>query len=184
MRLERVNNTEGTTTQDYFGAYMPAGGGKFVFQKGALYRALEEGCWFLADELNLAEPAVLSALGPLLQGSREVRVPGTDKVVTAAPGFRFFATQNPAWYAGRHTLPLSLRGRFVVVQVEEITSREVPFVLSGRCKGKLPMREAEDVGKLHEGLLGTALQLSLRDLIKIANRSELLQVSRSGLGLV
>ena len=52
-------------------------GNAFVFQKGALYLAIETGQWFLADELNLADPAVLRGLTPLLEGRAQVPV-GTD----------------------------------------------------------------------------------------------------------
>lgn len=33
------------------------------------------------------------------------------------PSFRLFATQNGARYANRHPLPLSIKGRFLEVQV-------------------------------------------------------------------
>ena len=39
MRLERVNNTDTTTIQDYLGTFLPANNG-FIFQQGALYRAM------------------------------------------------------------------------------------------------------------------------------------------------
>jgi MoxR-like ATPase len=39
MRLERVNNTDTTTIQDYLGTFLPANKG-FIFQQGALYRAM------------------------------------------------------------------------------------------------------------------------------------------------
>jgi MoxR-like ATPase len=47
--LERVNNTASTTIQDYLGTYVPSGD-TFVFQPGALYRAMVNGDFFLADE--------------------------------------------------------------------------------------------------------------------------------------
>jgi midasin (ATPase involved in ribosome maturation) len=56
-QLERVNNSASTTIQDYLGTYVPSGAG-FVFQPGALYRAMVHGDFFLADEFNLADPAV------------------------------------------------------------------------------------------------------------------------------
>ena len=62
--------------QDYFGSYLPAGDGTFSFKEGPLLRAVKCGHWVLIDELNLAEAAVLSALCPLLEGAKELAVPG------------------------------------------------------------------------------------------------------------
>eukprot|EP00400_MALV-I_sp_L67-5_P000794 gene794-183_t len=83
-QLFRVNNTETTSIQDYFGTYIPCGSA-FEFQKGQLYQALEQGDWFLADELNLADTAVLSALIPILEGRREVFIPGSNATLAMHP---------------------------------------------------------------------------------------------------
>jgi MoxR-like ATPase len=70
----RVINTDSTNVQDYVGSYLPqssrdgSGSGnksglpEFKICKGPLWRALEEGLVFFADEFNLAEPAVLNML--------------------------------------------------------------------------------------------------------------------------
>jgi len=50
--LLRVNNTDTTTVQDYIGTFVPQGS-SFEYQRGALYRAVEDGHWMLADEFNL-----------------------------------------------------------------------------------------------------------------------------------
>ena len=57
----RVINTDSTTVQDYVGSFLPQATGKsgmpsFSACKGPLWRALEEGHLFFADEFNLAEP--------------------------------------------------------------------------------------------------------------------------------
>ena len=103
-----------------------------MFKKGALFRAMECGSWFLADEFNLADPVVMSMLFPLLEGKGRIQVPGSDKVVVAAPTFRFFATQNDAKYASRHALPVSLRNRFLEVQVDEFPESELPTIIFRR----------------------------------------------------
>ncbi|CAM9696438.1 unnamed protein product, partial [Ectocarpus fasciculatus] len=132
QRLERVSNTQTTTIQDYLGSYVPAGEG-FEFQKGALYRAMETGAWFLADEFNLADPNVMSMLSPLLEGGRTILVPDSDEAVSAEDGFHFFATQNNAQdYAGRNKLPPSLRSRFMEVEVEDFETKELQEILTRR----------------------------------------------------
>ncbi|WIA29986.1 hypothetical protein OEZ86_000084 [Tetradesmus obliquus] len=130
--LERVNNTESTDLQDYIGSYLPAGDGTFTFNEGPLLRCARLGHWLLLDELNLADPAVLSALCPLLEGASMLAVPGTSLVVPVHPGLRIFATQNSAAYANRHALPLSIRSRFLEVQVKDFTEPELCEVISKR----------------------------------------------------
>ncbi len=88
QRLERVNNSDTTTIQDYFGSWLPISKKQCSFQKGVLYRCLEDGGWLLADELNLAPPAVIAMLAPVLEGSPVIAVPGTDKQLAAHPNFR------------------------------------------------------------------------------------------------
>lgn len=117
VHVVRVNNSDSTTVQHYLGSYLPAASGALAYHPGPLLLALEQGSWFLADELNLAPPAVMSVLAPLLEGQRSIQLPGTARQVVAAPGFRFFATQNGACFADRHPLPLSLKSRLVEVQV-------------------------------------------------------------------
>lgn len=93
---------------------------------------MENGWWFLADEFNLADPVVMCMLFPLLEGKGQIQVPGTDKIIVAEPGFRFFATQNDATYASRHQLPASLRNRFLEVQVCEFPKNELPQIILKR----------------------------------------------------
>jgi MoxR-like ATPase len=130
-QLQRVNNTASTTVQDYLGTFIPSGD-SFVFQQGALYRAMVQGDFFLADEFNLADPAVMSTLFPILEGGKSIRIPGTSKTVVAVEGFRFFATQNDARYANRNLLPLTLRNRFVEMQVGEFTEAELGEIILKR----------------------------------------------------
>jgi hypothetical protein len=70
--LLRVNNSASTTVQDYLGSYLPSGKGGFHFSEGALIKAMRCGYWFLADEFNLAEPAVMSILYPVLEAISDV----------------------------------------------------------------------------------------------------------------
>jgi midasin (ATPase involved in ribosome maturation) len=52
--------------------------------------------WFVFRRFNLADPAVMSTLFPILEGGKTIRIPGTATDIVAAEGFRFFATQNDA----------------------------------------------------------------------------------------
>ncbi|CAF4468675.1 unnamed protein product, partial [Didymodactylos carnosus] len=129
--LYRVNNTKGTTVQDYFGSYMP--NGEFLY--GALSRAMLDGHWFVADEFDLAEPAMMNVLYPILEGQHHLTVPNTGQTLIARDGFRFFATQNGTSYVGRKQLPKTLRSRFLEIHFHEFTKEELEFIIIQR---KLP----------------------------------------------
>ncbi|UJR09471.1 hypothetical protein I4U23_013709 [Adineta vaga] len=130
-RLYRVNNTKGTTVQDYFGSYMPNG----EFLPGSLSCAMSEGHWFVADEFDLAEPAVMNVLYPILEGQKHLTVPNTGRILLAKDGFRFFATQNGTTYIGRKQLPKTLRSRFLEIFFENFSQDELTFIIMQR---KLP----------------------------------------------
>ena len=187
LKLERVNNTQTTSVQDYIGSYLPDGE-NFVFKAGALKRAMEEGNWFLADEFNLAEPAVLNMLFPLLEGKNCIRIPGNDEIIEAHPNFRFFATQNDSSFANRHELSHSLRNRFVEIQVEDFEQDELCKILVHRKDDfKIPAanypKDTEDNLKVAKKISGvyTALRknpgsnITTRELIRWLRRGKLLQ---------
>ena len=181
-QLERVNNTNTTTIQDYFGSYIPTGDSQnpFVFKYGALTRAMINGWWFLSDEFNLAEPAVLNALFPLLEGERQIKIPGTSKVVITHKNFRFFATQNDAKYIGRNQLPISLRNRFLEIQFNDFEETELKQIIlqrkiGGELDAYIDEKTAENVSKLYNQMKNTKFRLTMREIIKWLNRQALFQ---------
>lgn len=76
-------------------------------------------------------------LAPLLEGKRELSVPGVGTQV-AHPDFRFFATQNPAKDAGRFKLPPALRTRFVKVCVADFSEADLCTVIQRRVDDSPP----------------------------------------------
>ncbi len=67
--------------------------GEFKFQPGPLAQAVKNGSWLLLEDIHLAPMDVLSVLLPLLE-THQLFIPGRAEVITAAPGFRLFATQT------------------------------------------------------------------------------------------
>lgn len=57
---------------------------------------------------------------------------GTDLVVPVHTGLRLFATQNGAKYANRQPLPLSIRTRFLEVQVDNCDQQQYTGHAFGR----------------------------------------------------
>ncbi|CAF0915731.1 unnamed protein product [Brachionus calyciflorus] len=165
--LLRINNNESTTIQDYIGTFLPIGNG-FIFNKGVLLKALEDGHWFLADEFNLADPAIMNMLFPLLEGKKTVEFVGLpEKMLRINSNFHFFATQNPKYF-GRNELSSSLRNRF---QVNDFSEDELISII--RNKSNLINEEdARKISQLHLELKGEGYLISMRDIIKWIKRYE------------
>jgi hypothetical protein len=121
----RLNLNGQTDTGELVGRYVPDGSG-WRFAEGLVPRAMRAGWWIVLDEVNLAEPAVLERLNPVLERTPGLVLtegpgtrfgPGGDVVVH--PGFRVLATMNPAEYAGRAVLSEAWRDRFTAHLVAE-----------------------------------------------------------------
>ena len=184
--LFKTINSESTSVQDYFGTFIPCGDGNFAELQGPLTAALSEGAFFLSDEFNLAEPSVLNALFPLLEGRQSMTNPVSGEHIDVKKGFLFFATQNSTLYADRKQLSPSLRSRFLQMQVSDFAPDELAFILQTRkFSGKVPFKNVEDTVLLEKTfrainekiqcralMLGTnsTLRLTVRDLIKWIER--------------
>lgn len=179
-----LSNSDTTTVQDYFGSWMPSQSG-FAYSKGILIQAIESGDWFVADEFNLAPVSVVSAIMPFLEGARVVEIPGTDIKVDVHPRFRFFATQNPSKGGkdGRNLLPITVRNRFLEVDVEDFPEDEFAEILHERFERQFPdavsLPVATSLAKLYSELEGQ-FKLTMRDLIKIVRRFVLLNKEKEG----
>ena len=96
----RVNFSASNDVQDLVGQQMPMNDleNKFIslrFQAGSLYKAVDTGCMFLADEQNRAMMEVLTRLFNLLDYSNEFEVPENAEVIPVHPNFWYIGTMNP-----------------------------------------------------------------------------------------
>ena len=92
----------------------------FEWQDGPLVRAMRAGHYFLLDEISLADDSVLERMNSVLDPERTVLLAekGTaDPLVTAADGFQFLATMNPAGDYGKKELSRALSNRFTEIWV-------------------------------------------------------------------
>ena len=96
----RVNTNQQTSQADFVG-YLSVkaenGGTSMEWIDGALPYAMRNGCWLIIDEIDYAEPAILSALNAVLErnGTRSLMLKEKgNEIVQAHPDFRIFATGN------------------------------------------------------------------------------------------
>lgn len=129
-KLVRQTFTADTTVDEVTGKY-ELKGGDTVKVYGELVRCMQEGLWYVADELNMASGDILSALHPLLDDDRFLVLTTLNgEVITPHKDFRFFATMNPsdgvegASYAGTKALNSAFMSRFGMVIYTNYLGRE------------------------------------------------------------
>lgn len=149
----RLNLNGQTDAGELVGRYVPAEDGGWRFAEGLVPQAMRRGWWVVLDEVNLAEPAVLERLNPVLERVPELVLtegPGTrfgpGGEVEVHPDFRVFATMNPAEYAGRAVLSEAWRDRFVAhVVARPAGELELRQMLEHAVNGRQPAVEVDGV---------------------------------------
>lgn len=104
----------------------------FEWANGPLVLAMQQGSFFLADEISLAEDSVLERLNCILEPERTVLLSekggadetASDLIVTAADGFQFLATMNPGGDYGKKELSPALRNRFTEIWCRATDTRD------------------------------------------------------------
>jgi len=90
----RVNMNGQTTIGDFVGLWTVKGG-ETVWIDGVLPHAMRNGLWLIVDEIDFAEPAILSVLNAVLEqhGKLTLKEKGHE-IIEPHPNFRLFATGN------------------------------------------------------------------------------------------
>ncbi|KAK2196048.1 bifunctional P-loop containing nucleoside triphosphate hydrolase/AAA+ ATPase domain/ATPase [Babesia duncani] len=139
-------------------------GSPFEWVDGPLVRCMEHGEWFLADEISLADDAVLEKMNSVLEIPGTLSIPEAGnqvlRRVQAHPQFRFLATMNPGGDHGKRELSPALLNRFTIVHVPEIDVSN-PVLVSRLCMG-LPDWIPVAIVKVVESC---KTRLTLRDLV-------------------
>lgn len=119
--LYYVNLSSDTGLEEFLGSYMQDKKGKWYYQEGFLFKALEEGSWLLIDEANLSP--LSEYLNTILDFGYITDEEGD--IHYAHPHFRLFLAMNPPGiHQSRNLLSPALRSRFNEIWVEEITEAQ------------------------------------------------------------
>ncbi|GFE52883.1 ATPase associated with various cellular activities AAA family protein [Babesia ovis] len=104
----------------------------FEWVDGPLTSSMEHGDWFLADEISLAEDAVLEKMNSVLELNSTLTIPeaggSTLRVLHAHPNFRFLATMNPSGDHGKRELSPALLNRFTVIYIPTPEFENIRFI--------------------------------------------------------
>lgn len=130
--LLRINFNGETRMSDLIGKVHVLKGETHWFD-GVLPMAMRNGWWLLLDELDFAEPAVLSLLHPVLEEeSLLVLKENSGEIVRPHPEFRIFATANSigamsehaSSYSGTNEMNEAFLDRWQIIMVDNLTIDE------------------------------------------------------------
>lgn len=98
----RVNMNAQTTIGDFVGMWTVKAG-ETVWVDGVLPKAMKDGLWLIIDEIDFAEPAILSVLNAVLEdgGKLTLKEKGHE-IIEGHDNFRIIATANGIGSMGAH----------------------------------------------------------------------------------
>lgn len=182
--LLRINFNGETRMSDLIGkVHVVNGETKWI--DGILPMAMRLGWWLLLDELDFAEPAVLSLLHPVLEDeSMLVLKENSGEIIRPHTNFRVFATANSIGamsdrasdFSGTNTMNEAFLDRWQVMLVENLPVDEEVKVLRAAAPGLKPAwakKIAEFSKKARDGALEFTGNFSTRKSIAWAKKTSL-----------
>jgi cobaltochelatase CobS len=134
----RANMNGQTTIGDFVGMWTVKGG-ETVWVDGVLPKAMREGLWLIIDELDFAEPAILSVLNSVLEqnGKLMLKEKGHE-IVAPHADFRLFATANAVGcmsnfrglYQGTNLMNEAFLDRWRVYHIDYLSADEEAKVIA------------------------------------------------------
>jgi cobaltochelatase CobS len=141
--LLRINLNAETRLSDFLGKiHVIDGDTKWI--DGVLPMAMRNGYWLLLDEIDFADPALLSLLHPVLEENPQlVLKENAGEVVKPHPDFRIFGTANSigamkdraSSYAGTSEQNAATENRWNVIHVPSLSKADELRVIMARVKG-------------------------------------------------
>lgn len=156
----------------------------FEWVDGPLIKAMQNGEFFLADEISLADDSVLERLNSLLEPERSLLLAekgidvGNDiddvkNIIEANESFFFISTMNPGGDYGKKELSPALRNRFTEIWCDGCTDRKDLLaiiehnlsIIVGDSKKELADCILDFVEWLSISDVGKRLTVSIRDVL-------------------
>lgn len=139
----RINFNGETRMSDLIGKVSVIAG-ETVWVDGVLPSAMRKGFWLLLDELDFADPAVLSLLHPVLEDDPQlVLKENGGEIIRPHENFRVFATANSigamqdrsSAYGGTNQMNEAFLDRWQVMLVDNLPEKEEVLVVRSKVKG-------------------------------------------------
>lgn len=129
--LKLVSCSQQTEPFHLYGQLVPTETGTLRWVDGPVVNAARTGTSVLLDEFNTLDPATATSLNALLEGY-SITIPETGEVITPAPGFRVFGTENSVTsrlsVAGRNVQDVANDDRWMLMEVgylDEVSEQSI-----------------------------------------------------------
>lgn len=141
--LLRINFNGETRMSDLIGK-MTVINGETIWVDGVLPTAMRKGYWILFDEIDFADPAVLSLLHPVLEQNPMLTLKENGgEIIKPHSLFRVFATANSIGamsdrsgaYGGTNTMNEAFLDRWQVLMVDNLPEKEEIKVIKFEAPG-------------------------------------------------
>lgn len=185
----RANFNGETRLSDFIGK-MHVIDGETKWVDGILPLAMKKGYWLLLDEIDFADPSILSLLHPVLEDNPCLVLKENDgEVIIPHKDFRIFGTANSIGamqdkagsYGGTNQMNEAFLDRWQVILVPNLTEKEEIKVLKSKSEGIKTIwakRMVEFANKVRKNALEdfqfSSDSFSTRRLISWAKKSSLL----------
>lgn len=135
LNVEAYNKEFDKVSKEVYDLMQSNGGSaKWIFKKGPLLMAYEDGYVLQLDEINFGQPGVLATLNTCTDFNNHMMVMG--EVVKRHKNFICLMTFNPG-YQGTEILNIALKNRFAIIDVPALTKAQYSQRMIGysRMKG-------------------------------------------------
>lgn len=148
----RVNLNGETRLSDFIGKLQVING-ETVWIDGILPMAMKKGYWLLLDEVDTADPSILSLLYPVLEENPVlVLKENSGEIVRPHSNFRIFATANSigvmqdrsSSYSGTNSMNEAFLDRWQVLFISDLPAKEELKILKNKVGG-LKSRWAKNI---------------------------------------
>jgi cobaltochelatase CobS len=131
-------NMNGQTSVGDFVGFWTVKGGETVWVDGVLPIAMRQGLWLIVDEIDFAEPAILSVLTAVLEpGGQLLLKEKGNEIIAPHPAFRLFGTANAVGamsrfrhlYQGANLMNEAFLDRWRVYMIDYLSPEDEAAVL-------------------------------------------------------
>lgn len=131
-------NMNGQTSVGDFVGFWTVKGGETVWVDGVLPIAMRQGLWLIVDEIDFAEPAILSVLTAVLEpGGQLLLKEKGNEIIAPHPAFRLFGTANAVGamsrfrhlYQGANLMNEAFLDRWRVYMIDYLSPEDEATVL-------------------------------------------------------
>lgn len=171
---QSCNMSFSRSTEEFIGQITPKEDG-FTYEKGILYKNLDEDKTFLIDEFNLASPSLLSLFLNVFKAPYNSNVVHPHEEGPFKKKFHLFATMNPANSTARRCdIPPGFYSCSIIYKMEDYAKKGISMITLQILQKEKYEKIFPDyyetinfIGKCHRLAMNQSNDVTIRDILKL-----------------